>query len=77
MRTTLNLAYERLRHRKARAALQGRRLRAVTLELIGRGLRAAATPAKLVAKRPLVSIGQRIPAPHLRDAGLFDLLTIE
>lgn len=56
MRTTLDLPDELMRHLKARAALEGRSLRDLVLELVTRGLQAPAaqpTPAPL----PVVRLG--------------------
>ena len=57
MRTTVDLPDELMRHLKARAALEGRSLRDLVLELLTRGLQAPAVttaPAPL----PLVPLGR-------------------
>ena len=74
MRTTFDFPDELMRHLKARAALEGRSLRDLMLELIERGLRSqsagvrAAAPADL----PTVRLGHpmRIPRGGLSNAAL-------
>jgi len=57
MRTTLDLPDELMRHLKARAALEGRSLRDLVLELVTRGLQAPAVmPAP--APLPMVRLGR-------------------
>lgn len=62
MRTTLDLPDELMRHLKARAALEGRSLRDLVLELVTRGMQAppvAPSPAPL----PLVRLGRPLTLP--------------
>jgi plasmid stability protein len=65
MRTTFDLPDELMRHLKARAALEGRSLRDLVLELVERGLKAppvsaaAAPPAGL----PTVRLGRSLGLP--------------
>lgn len=59
MRTTFDLPDELMRHLKARAALEGRSLRDLVLELVERGLKApppAAAPAPM--SLPTVRLGR-------------------
>ena len=57
MRTTLDLPDELMRNLKARAALEGRSLRDLVLELVTRGLQAPAVmPAPVPL--PLVRLGR-------------------
>ena len=77
MRTTIDLPDELMRHLKSRAALEGRSLRDLTLELIERGLRApgvVAAPAT-AADLPTVRLGRPMPLPDggLSNAGLSEL----
>lgn len=73
MRTTFDLPDELMRHLKARAALEGRSLRDLVLELVERGLKApppaaAAAPSGL----PTVRLGRPLvlPAQALNHADL-------
>lgn len=66
MRTTFDLPDELMRHLKARAALEGRSLRDLTLELIERGLRTPAAgieapPASTAL--PTVRLGRPLAMP--------------
>ena len=77
MRTTFDLPDELMRHLKARAALEGRSLRDLALDLIERGLRAPAPSAKLAAAAtlPTVSLGRPmlLPQAGLSNAALNEL----
>lgn len=76
MRTTLDLPDELMRHLKARAALEGRSLRDLALDLIERGLRAPAPSAKAVAAPlPTVRLGRPmlLPQAGLNNATLNEL----
>lgn len=73
MRTTFDLPDELMRHLKARAALEGRSLRDLVLELVERGLKApplatASAPVGL----PTVRLGcpLALPTPALNHADL-------
>lgn len=73
MRTTLDLPDELMRHLKARAALEGRSLRDLVLELVERGLKTPATPvAPAPAGLPTVRLGRplALPATALNHADL-------
>lgn len=64
MRTTFDLPDELMRHLKARAALEGRSLRDLVLELVERGLKAppvSAGPA--LAGLPTVRLGHPLALP--------------
>lgn len=73
MRTTFDLPDELMRHLKARAALEGRSLRDLVLELVERGLKA---PPVSVARAPVglptVRLGRplALPAQALNHADL-------
>lgn len=71
MRTTLDLPDELMRHLKARAALEGRSLRDLVLELVTRGLHA---PVAMPSPTPLpeVRLGRplALPASRLTHADL-------
>lgn len=69
MRTTLDLPDDLMRHLKARAALEGRSLRDLTLELIERGLRAPGPADTPVAASALPTV--RLGAPLALPAGEF------
>lgn len=74
MRTTFDLPDELMRHLKARAALEGRSLRDLVLELVERGLKAppaSAAPAPMVGL-PTVRLGRplALPAQALNHADL-------
>lgn len=59
MRTTLDLPDDLMRHLKSRAALEGRSLRDLVLELVTRGLQTpAAVPTS--APLPLVRLGRAL-----------------
>ena len=77
MRTTFDLPDELMRHLKARAALEGRSLRDLALELIERGLRAPVPLAKAIAAAPLptVRLGKPmlLPQAGLSNAALNEL----
>ena len=77
MRTTFDLPDELMRHLKARAALEGRSLRDLTLELIERGMRAPpiAAPPATSAALPMVRLGRPMLLPEggLSNAGLSEL----
>ncbi len=77
MRTTFDLPDELMRHLKARAALEGRSLRDLTLELIERGMRAPAVAAQPAtsAALPTVRLGRPMLLPEngLSNAGLSEL----
>lgn len=73
MRTTLDLPDELMRHLKARAALEGRSLRDLVLELVERGLKAPAAPtAPTPVGLPTVRLGRPmvLPAAVLNHADL-------
>ena len=73
MRTTLDLPDELMRNLKARAALEGRSLRDLVLELVERGLKAPAAPtAPTPAGLPTVRLGRPLvmPATGLNHADL-------
>lgn len=64
MRTTFDLPDELMRHLKARAALEGRSLRDLVLELVERGLKAppvSAAPAPVGL--PTVRLGRPLALP--------------
>lgn len=67
MRTTFDLPDELMRHLKARAALEGRSLRDLVLELVERGLKAPAVPAVPAALAPVglptVRLGRPLALP--------------
>lgn len=64
MRTTFDLPDELMRHLKARAALEGRSLRDLVLELVERGLKAPPTPvAPVSAGLPTVRLGRPLALP--------------
>jgi plasmid stability protein len=77
MRTTFDLPDDLMRHLKARAALEGRSLRDLVLELVERGLKAPpplavqAAPAGL----PTVRLGRplALPVAALNHADLSEL----
>ena len=76
MRTTFDLPDELMRHLKSRAALEGRSLRDLALDLIERGLRAPAPSAKTVATAlPTVRLGRPmlLPQAGLSNAALNEL----
>lgn len=80
MRTSVDLPDPLFRHLKARAALEGRSLRELMVQLIERGLsasapRAMATAGELV-DAPCVSLGAplAIDASQLSNAALSELL---
>ena len=73
MRTTFDLPDELMRHLKARAALEGRSLRDLVLELVERGLKApAVSPALAPVGLPTVRLGRplALPAQALNHADL-------
>ncbi len=64
MRTTFDLPDELMRHLKARAALEGRSLRDLVLELVERGLKAPPVPAALApVGLPTVRLGRPLTFP--------------
>jgi len=63
MRTTLELPNDLMRHLKARAALEGRSLRDLVLELVTRGLQAPPASASATTL-PLVRLGRPIGLPQ-------------
>ena len=76
MRSTFDLPDELMRQLKARAALEGRSLRDLLLELIERGLNAPAVAAhRRPAGLPTVSIGRplSLPGSALNHADLSEL----
>ncbi len=76
MRTTLDLPDELMRHLKARAALEGRSLRELVLELVERGLKAQPlTAAPAPVGLPTVRLGRplALPATALNHADLSEL----
>lgn len=76
MRTTLDLPDELMRHLKARAALEGRSLRDLVLELVERGLKVQpVTPAPAPVGLPTVRLGRplSLPAAALNHADLSEL----
>lgn len=59
MRTTLDLPDELMRHLKARAALEGRSLRDLVLQLVERGLQGPVIDTALpAASLPIVRLGR-------------------
>ena len=59
MRTTLDLPDELMRHLKARAALEGRSLRDLVLQLVERGLQGTVNQTALAAASlPIVRLGR-------------------
>ena len=65
MRTTFDLPDELMRHLKARAALEGRSLRDLVLELVERGLKApAASAASAPMDLPTVRLGRPLALAH-------------
>lgn len=74
MRTTFDLPDDLMRHLKARAALEGRSLRDLVLELVERGLKAPAAAAAVAvpAGLPTVRLGRPLglPAQALNHADL-------
>jgi plasmid stability protein len=77
MRTTLDLPDSLFKHLKARAALEGRSLRDLVIELVERGLntRETVNPQQRFLARPLVgdSLPLALPATKLSNAYLYDL----
>jgi hypothetical protein len=77
MRTTLDLPDTLLRYLKSRAALEGRSLRELTLELIERGLNAPASPAarKESVELPTIRLGRPLglSGDGLNNASLAEL----
>lgn len=77
MRTTLDLPDSLFKHLKARAALEGRSLRDLVIELVERGLntRETVNPQQRFLARPLVGDSLRfaLPATKLSNAYLYDL----
>jgi len=64
MRTTFDLPDELMRHLKARAALEGRSLRDLVLELVERGLKApSVSAASAPAALPTVRLGRPLALP--------------
>ena len=73
MRTTFDLPDELMRHLKARAAMEGRSLRDLVLELVERGLKAPpASVASASVGLPTVRLGRplALPAQALNHADL-------
>ena len=77
MRTTLDLPDDLMRHLKARAALEGRSLRDLTLDVIERGLRAPVPQGAAVAPvaLPTIRLGSPMGLPQkaLSNAALSEL----
>ncbi|MEO6625291.1 MAG: hypothetical protein ABIN37_10720 [Burkholderiaceae bacterium] len=77
MRTTLDLPDLLMRHLKARAALEGRSLRDLTLALIERGMHApdVAVPSSVSSDLPTVRLGRPMLLPEggLSHAALSEL----
>ncbi len=76
MRTTFDLPDELMRHLKARAALEGRSLRDLVLELVERGLKTPPlAPASSPVGLPTVRLGRplSLPATALNHADLSEL----
>ena len=69
MRTTFDLPDAVMRHLKARAALEGRSLRDLTLHLIERGMRAPGVPAQIATSSDLPTV--RLGQPMVLPEGLF------
>ena len=64
MRTTFDLPDPLMRHLKARAALEGRSLRDLVLELVERGLKAPSdAQAPRAAGLPMVRLGRPLALP--------------
>ena len=64
MRTTFDLPDELMRHLKARAALEGRSLRDLVLELVERGLKVPPVAAALApVGLPTVRLGRPLALP--------------
>jgi plasmid stability protein len=77
VRTTFDLPDDLMRHLKARAALEGRSLRDLVLELVERGLKAPPPLAVLAAPAglPTVRLGRplALPVAALNHADLSEL----
>jgi plasmid stability protein len=79
MRTTLDLPESLFKHLKARAALEGRSLRDLVIELVERGLntRETVNPQQRFLARP--SVGGHsplaLPVAKLNNADLHDLIS--
>ncbi|HEY4082761.1 MAG TPA: hypothetical protein VGM81_18910 [Burkholderiaceae bacterium] len=73
MRTTFDLPDELMRHLKARAAMEGRSLRDLTLELLERGLRAPAVAPVAAPPLPTLRLGAKLASKHLSHAALSEL----
>ncbi len=73
MRTTVDLPDPLLKHLKARAALEGRTLRDLVVELVQRGLEATpkADALQRLQARPLIGVAPlAVPAERLNHADL-------
>lgn len=77
MRTTIDLPDTLYRQIKARAALEGRPVKALVSELLQRGLAAPETPAQAGCVRslpPTVAVSALFPLSRPGNAALFELL---
>jgi hypothetical protein len=81
MRTTLDLPDTLFKHLKARAALEGRSLRDLVIELVERGLnvRDVSDPQQRFMARPLIGAHAplAVPADKFSNADLYDLISKE
>ncbi len=81
MRTTIDLPDALLKHLKARAALEGRTLRDLVVDLVEKGLNAreAVDPQQRMQARPLVGAASAAPGPTevLGGAGLQALVNLD
>ena len=81
MRTTIDLPDPLLKHLKARAALEGRTLRDLVVDLVEKGLNAreAVDPQLRMQARPLVGAASALPGPTevVGGAGLQALVNLD
>jgi plasmid stability protein len=81
VRTTIDLPDALLKHLKARAALEGRTLRDLVVDLVEKGLNAreAVDPQQRMQARPLVGAVSAAPGPTevLGGAGLQALVNLD
>ena len=78
MRTSLDLPDPHFKHLKARAALEGRSLRDLVIELLERGLNAreVVNPRQRFLSRPSIGVGVPLALTQepFSNAGLYDLI---
>ena len=78
MRTSLDLPDALFKHLKARAALEGRTLRDLVIELVERGLntRQVVDPQQRFMSRPLVgnAAPMALPSDKFSNADLYDVM---